>query len=669
MNARYNQITPGRILRAALFAGACAVLVATSAYVDFSGRRVRLARESVSAPPDGLRLPVSAAESEGLGAPFAVVANLTNGSSSAEAVSIRLDGHDVCAPIVPAGRSIRVDCQFAGPWDSAIDHQAELTSRAATWRLDAFELSTHHGSNASFVRLHVLPVASRAYGTSVFHSIVLSLLTFALLLVPQQIASRTMRIAHRTFVAIFLTWAAVVIAAPHVSSYRIIVSINTVMAWLAIALAPQIYLVAERPVREGASRLFALGPVHKVVISAAMVVACFALVVERRVSVEYGGNYSGMLVLAGPRVEAMPWLQERPDIKAGLHAPHTVGYDGQFMYAIAFDPFLRRFHDQPKEYEPFIDFPPYRYGRVGYPLIARTFSFGHPEFLPRVMVTTIYAGLFAAALGLGLRAIRAGAGRWWGLLIALVPGFWASCRGALPEPVALGAAIIGYFCVNERRYLVGAIFLAVACLIRETSVLLVVCLAGWLVWSKQLRHAVVVLAIALAPLALWRLYVGSVFEPVWGFQAYWNPPEDFSLPFTGIAALWSELANGHYYPNVWQMRRGAMAFSVLIIVAAAVSWAMVRSRPGPVTVAGAIFGTMAVCFNLKNVWVSNGNAERLTGDLFVCLALSTSEFVSRSARWRTTLITLWFALAVYTLFWTLDAEFNRESLLQILPWR
>jgi hypothetical protein len=156
-----------------------------------------------------------------------------------------------------------------------------------------------------------------------------------------------------------------------------------------------------------------------------------------------------------------------------------------------------------------------------------------------------------------------------------------------------------------------------------------------------------------------------VFAPGWGFEAYWNPPDDFGFPFGGIAALWSELAAGRYYPDFWEMRRGIMWFSPIVVLAMALSWIMARVRPGAVTTAAAVFGAMAISFNLKNVWVGTGNAERLTSDLFFCLALATPEFVARSKAWKTTLVTFWLGVAAYLLFGTSDAAFVRESLVAL----
>ena len=657
----------GRVRLAAVLAILGAAFLGIAGYSNFTALRIRAVKEPIAANTDGVSVSVSPAKRAGLAAPFALVARLHNDSAAAKTIAIRLDGLLACAPTVPAGQSVRADCQFSGPWDPAVDHQVAFTDRDDSWQLEALELSTHHGSNAAFVRAYVLPAASRAYQPpGVLACTAWALVLFALLLVQSPPLPRALRVAQWIVVAFFACWAIAVTAAPYVSSYRIIVSANTVRMWLLACLAPQVYYVGRRFLSMTKAWVGTLGPIPKAAIGAALVVACFAVVTQRRVAIEYNGNYSGLLALSHERVEANPWLQERPDVKRGLIAPDNNGYDGQFMYAIAFDPFARRFHDQPKAYQPFIDSPPYRYGRVGFPLLTRIVALGHPERFPAVMAMTIYAGVFLAALSLGWLSWRSGHSPWWALSIALIPGFWASLRFGLPEPLAAGAVVAGYLCVTQRRYLWGAVFLAAACLIRETSVFFVLCSVGWLAWSRQPREALKILIMALGPLCLWRLYVGATFAPNWGFEAYWNPPDDFGLPFGGIAALWSDLSHGRYYPDSWELRRGIICFSLIVIAASALSWMMLRARPGAITAAAAVFGLMAICFNLKNVWVATGNAERLTTDLFFCLALATPEFILRSRTWRASLLVFWSAVAAYLLFGTIDAAFTRESLLSVL---
>ena len=119
-----------------------------------------------------------------------------------------------------------------------------------------------------------------------------------------------------------------------------------------------------------------------------------------------------------------PFLQERPDISRALIVDDA-GYDGQFMYLMAFDPFLRRFADRPEVYRAFIDYPPYRYGRIGFSLLTSLVSAQRAERYPATMVWLIVAAHAALAAALAALAVRHGMAPWWGCGIS--PSR-ASCR-------------------------------------------------------------------------------------------------------------------------------------------------------------------------------------------------------------------------------------------------
>jgi hypothetical protein len=651
-----------RIAGSAAAAGACALFAAAFGWTEYAGVRVRPVREPIRAAADGVQVPIDAAGARGLAAPFAVIARIDNASGAAAAFTVDVDGRAVCEPTVAPGRASRVDCVFEGGWDAGADHRVTIRSAAASWTLEGLELATHHGSNSGLVRFLVLPAASRQYRPPGAWTCVAlwALLTGALLL-PMPRLPGILIVAHRAVIGLLAAWMAAVALVPMVSGFRVIVSVDSFAHWLLVCLAPQLVAAAWPPVwafmraRTRAARIMRAG------LAGGLAALCFAAVVGHRVAVEYRGNLSGLLLLSRDRVQSIPMLAGRDDIARGLILLDGGGYDGQFMYAIAFDPLLCQFPDRPRAYQPFIDAPPYRYGRVGYPALARVLTLGDPARLPLVMIGLVFAGAWLCGWGVGLAARRAGGREWWGLLVALVPGFWMSFRAGLPEPLAAAAVVGGYLCVRDRRWVAAGLLLAAACLVRETAAFFVVVLAGWLIWTKQARQALWLLALALGPLAVWRLYVGWIFAPGWGFEAYWNPPDDFGAPFAGLVTLWSQLARGEYWPDLWPMRRASGTFSLLVVAASILAWVLAWRRPTAVTISAAVFAVMTVCFNVHSVWVQAGNAERLTSDLFLFLALASAEAAPASRRWRLALLTFWGVAAAYLLFGTLDAEFTRRA--------
>jgi hypothetical protein len=360
-------------------------------------------------------------------------------------------------------------------------------------------------------------------------------------------------------------------------------------------------------------------------------------------------------------------LVGRDDIKDALAPEDSPGYDAQFMYAMTFDPLLLRYRNQPEKYQPFIDSPPYRYGRIGFSLLTKILSADRSSLYPATMVLSILGALGLSGFMLASAARMSGTTALWGALIVLIPGFWTSLYAGLPEPVAAAALLSGYLCVRSRQSVAAGVLFAISVLVRETGALLVVCLAVSLVMSGRWRVALGLLALSIGPLVLWRLYVGWVFFPAFGAGAFPSPPDDFGLPFAGMIHLWSAISQGQYWPGVWELRRAAIWYSVVIAGAFGVASVLAIRRPSPVTIAAAGFGLMAILFNLKNVWVQAGNAERLTSDLLLMLALSTATgFASYSPRLRTALRIFWIGVGTYVLAGGWDAAYVRETFLPTL---
>jgi hypothetical protein len=93
-----------------------------------------------------------------------------------------------------------------------------------------------------------------------------------------------------------------------------------------------------------------------------LVTACYGSYVRYQLRNDYHGNYSGFLQLSEDTFDSNPLVRDRPDIRRSLLLRGDNGYDGQFMYYMTFDPFMRRFDS----YRTVVDYPPYRFGRIGF---------------------------------------------------------------------------------------------------------------------------------------------------------------------------------------------------------------------------------------------------------------------------------------------------------------
>jgi hypothetical protein len=333
------------------------------------------------------------------------------------------------------------------------------------------------------------------------------------------------------------------------------------------------------------------------------------------------------------------------------------------MYFATFDPFLRAYRDHPATYRQFIDAPPYRFGRIGFSLLTKLFSGDRWQLYPATMMWLIMGALFLCGLALALLAIQVGATPWWGALALAVPGFWQSLQSALPEPIAAALLLVGYLClVRSKWWWAGALF-AVSLLVRETGAILVVCLTAAMAMSGQRREAIRVAAIALVPLLAWRLYVGSVLFGDWGVQAFLFNPAGLGVPFAGVLELWAVIHRGQYYPDVPALARAGVWYPVVVAAGFASATMLAVRLRNALGMAALLYAGMAITLQYASVWVHVGNAQRVTYEMFVALALLTVGIGRYSPMLRASLWTFWSAAVVYVLFGAHDAWYVREAML------
>jgi hypothetical protein len=331
---------------------------------------------------------------------------------------------------------------------------------------------------------------------------------------------------------------------------------------------------------------------------------------------------------------------------------------------MTYDPFLTAFRRDPKRYGEFIDAPPYRYSRIGFSLLTKVLSANNPHWYPAVMVTLVLAGLVGCGALLSTLARRHGASVWYGALVLLIPGYWHSVDATLPEPIAAAFFLGGLlFLMRQSWWTAGTLFGA-SMLVRETGGVFVLALVIGTFLTGRRRESAIVACLALAPLALWRLYVGWVFMPAFGWEALTFHPDDFDPPLVGVQQLWTAVAHGTYFPGNPEMTRAALSFPPLVVVGVILAMVVALKQPSPIALAGLLYAAMAISMNFRAVWLHVGNAERVTIDLFLSLALVSASIPRESRVIVRSLTTFWCATALYMLFGTYNAA---ETLRALIP--
>jgi hypothetical protein len=144
----------------------------------------------------------------------------------------------------------------------------------------------------------------------------------------------------------------------------------------------------------------------------------------------------------------------------------SAGYDGQFYYRLALDPF--NWHatafgitmDQS-----------YRYTRIGYPMLAWIFSLGRHQLVPVALVVLNLFGVAAMAMLGGAFARQSGRHVLWGLAFAAYFGLVISVGRDTAEPLAEACMLGGLLAYRRgtgRMYLLATVLFAYGAITRET---------------------------------------------------------------------------------------------------------------------------------------------------------------------------------------------------------
>ncbi|HEV3473586.1 MAG TPA: hypothetical protein VG408_10390, partial [Actinomycetota bacterium] len=233
----------------------------------------------------------------------------------------------------------------------------------------------------------------------------------------------------------------------------------------------------------------------------------------------------------------------QPDFKFVHPDAH---YDGVYFYAIALDPFARG------EAHGLIDKAAYRYGHAGYGWMAAVLSLGNEGAIPAALMIVAIAGIAVATWATSMLCAHLGWTAWGGLAVALNPGLIYAATAVCSEPIGAAFLMLGLLYWIRGRHGVGAVFLAIACFIKEPFVLAP---AGLIVWEviRLARAArsmpaddtarvlgvlrvdatavrrVGLLCIGPGLFAIWYLYLRSTF----GIWPYEETHGFFMFPFLG----------------------------------------------------------------------------------------------------------------------------------------
>lgn len=197
------------------------------------------------------------------------------------------------------------------------------------------------------------------------------------------------------------------------------------------------------------------------------------------------------------------------------------GYDGQFYYRLALNPFTSKV----QEFGITLDIPSYRHQRIIYPLISWIISLGQKDFVPAILLIVNFIALLLIGLLGGYYAKSLRLHSFWGLVFVIHPGFPYTLIRDLTEILQACFILAALLLINTKRYLFASMVLTLAILTKETALIIPICLllafknryflipvAGYLFWQ-----AVLFLNWGQAPILLANLSLGP---PLKGIESY-----------------------------------------------------------------------------------------------------------------------------------------------------
>jgi len=253
-----QNLSRSRVLPAAVLASLGALLLFTSAFAAFDRIRVKVVEKPIPSVAGMARVPITGFdEVRALRPPFALIARISGAAANGTAVTIAVDGAEVCQRAVSSGSSQRVDCVVTAGWNPPIEHTVAIQGPTTPWTLDYLELATHPGNTGidSAHYLVILPAASQHYvrpGLGWILGTWLGVFVGLLFLPAVPPMPRWLRRLYAVVVGAIVLELAVIQIAPWVSSYRVVLSAGTFTRLLVLLFIPRFWSVGRLLAQSGA---------------------------------------------------------------------------------------------------------------------------------------------------------------------------------------------------------------------------------------------------------------------------------------------------------------------------------------------------------------------------------------------------------------------------------
>ncbi len=197
------------------------------------------------------------------------------------------------------------------------------------------------------------------------------------------------------------------------------------------------------------------------------------------------------------------------------------GYDGQFYYQLARDPF--------HAYQ-FMDHPPYRYQRIFYSLLAGLLSLGQASLLPFMLLFLNFVSIVFSVEVVSRLLRKYGLSPWFSLALGLYFGQAAAFIFDTTEPLTYALVCLGLWLIERQRISWAGLCMGLAILCRETAILFPLGYILFYLQQRSWRNAALFGLLSLLPVIIWYSCIWRIF----GESGLGYAPPFEHIPFAGI---------------------------------------------------------------------------------------------------------------------------------------
>lgn len=253
------------------------------------------------------------------------------------------------------------------------------------------------------------------------------------------------------------------------------------------------------------------------------------------------------------------YIRQPDQLPDNVHImPNSSGYDGQFYYQLALNPFSPQAVNAGLS----ISNGPYRQQRIIYPLLVWLLSFGNRELVPTMLVVVNFVALCIMSW-LGARFAQLHERHaLWGTLFALYPGFLFTITRDLTEIVGamfLLMAILALY--HKMSNTICALLFALAMFSRETAIIPIAALGVALILNKRDRW--IGLQVVAIPLVYFGIWQGALWSK-WGRLPILAGGHNIGVPGAGIVEFIRSLDLGFKLHRTWSSEFGLVALIMLL---------------------------------------------------------------------------------------------------------